>query len=67
VLDGFNLDVGAVRYSGFLGPNGAGKTTLIKSIIGLINIKRGSIELFAQPYLSNRAKLQLGYTPEIAN
>ena len=67
ILDGFNLDVRRGEIFGLLGPNGAGKTTLIKSIVGLINIKRGSIELFGTPHLSKSAKARLGYTPEIAN
>lgn len=31
---------------GLLGPNGAGKTTTIKSILGLIEVDRGTIEVF---------------------
>ena len=67
VLDGLSLEVAKGEVFGLLGPNGAGKTTLIKSIIGLINIKSGAIELFGQPYLSSPAKARLGYMPEIAN
>ncbi len=67
VLDGLSLEIGQGEIFGLLGPNGAGKTTLIKSIIGLINIKRGSVELFGQPPLSSGARSRLGYMPEMAN
>lgn len=67
VLDGLNLQISQGEIFGLLGPNGAGKTTLIKSILGLINIKHGSIELFGKPHLSAEAKSHLGYMPEIAN
>ena len=66
-LNGLSLEVGHGEIFGLLGPNGAGKTTLIKSILGLVNIRAGSIELFNQPYLSPGAKARLGYMPEIAN
>ena len=67
VLDGFNLEVKRGEIFGLLGPNGAGKTTLIKAIVGLIKIKRGSVELFGKPHSSTSARSRLGYTPEIAN
>jgi ABC-2 type transport system ATP-binding protein len=67
VLDALSLEIAKGEISGLLGPNGAGKTTLIKSILGLINIKRGSIELFGKPRLSSKAKSRLGYMPEVAN
>ena len=67
VLDRLNLEIGRGEMFGLLGPNGAGKTTLIKSILGLININRGSIEIFGKPHLSSSAKSRLGFMPEIAN
>ncbi len=67
VLNGINLETGPGEILGLLGPNGAGKTTLIKSIIGLINIKSGSIEILGKPHLSMNAKSRSGYMPEVAN
>jgi ABC-2 type transport system ATP-binding protein len=67
VLDGLSLEIDKGEVFGLLGPNGAGKTTLIKSILGLINTSKGSIELFGQSHLSLNAKSHLGYMPEIAN
>lgn len=36
-------------YVGIVGPNGGGKTTLIRTLLGLLPRKRGSIRLFEQP------------------
>ncbi|MDD5136712.1 MAG: ATP-binding cassette domain-containing protein, partial [Candidatus Omnitrophica bacterium] len=66
-LDGLSLTVGKGEVFGLLGPNGAGKTTLIKSILGFVGVKSGSIELLGHATLSLAAKSRLGYMPEIAN
>ena len=57
------IEGGAV---GLLGPNGAGKSTFIKSLLGFVHPKKGSIEVFGMEmpkrYLEVRQKL--GYMPE---
>lgn len=45
-LDHLNFEVNKGEVVGLLGPNGAGKTTAIKSIVGLLDIDEGSIEVF---------------------
>jgi branched-chain amino acid transport system ATP-binding protein len=45
VLRNFSLGLDAGEVVGLLGRNGAGKTTALKTIMGLIRPKRGSIEL----------------------
>lgn len=67
VLDNLNLEIKKGEIFGLLGPNGAGKTTLIKSIIGLIPSKKGTISVFGNPSLSPKGRVRLGYMPEIAN
>lgn len=66
-LNGLNLEVKKGEVFGLLGPNGAGKTTFIKSVVGLISYKKGSISIFGESSLSMRAKARVGYMPEIAN
>lgn len=48
--DGFSLDCSLDLKPGYItgliGPNGAGKTTVFKSVLGLIAIDRGNIEIF---------------------
>jgi branched-chain amino acid transport system ATP-binding protein len=45
VLRDFSLGVDAGEVVGLLGRNGAGKTTALKTIMGLVRPRRGSIEL----------------------
>jgi len=47
-LNSINFDVPSGYITGFIGPNGAGKTTTIKSILNLINIDSGNINLFGR-------------------
>ena len=45
VLRDFSLGLDAGEVIGLLGRNGAGKTTALKTIMGLVRCRRGSIEL----------------------
>jgi len=47
-LDHLDLDVNQGEIFGLLGPNGAGKTTSIRSLIGLIDIDHGEINVFGK-------------------
>ncbi|MCK5445327.1 MAG: ATP-binding cassette domain-containing protein [Rhodospirillaceae bacterium] len=62
----FNLESGEIV--GLIGRNGAGKTTLMRSIMGLLAAKSGSIQ-FDQASLQTlpghrRAHMGIGYMPE---
>ncbi|MEI4872773.1 ATP-binding cassette domain-containing protein, partial [Klebsiella pneumoniae] len=56
------------KVSVLLGRNGVGKTTLLKSIMGLVPIKSGSIELDGQPIHRRtpyeRARAGMGFVPQ---
>ncbi|MHA1979379.1 MAG: ATP-binding cassette domain-containing protein [Candidatus Hodarchaeales archaeon] len=43
---------------GFLGPNGAGKTTTIRSILGFLSIKSGSIKINGLDYLKDALEIK---------
>ena len=68
ILHGVDFDVHAGEVVTLLGRNGAGKTTTLKSIMGIVEKRRGSVhfdgrELIALP--SNRiARLGLAFCPE---
>src|SRR3954465_16057236 len=68
ILHGVSLDVRKGEVVTLLGRNGAGKTTTMRSIMGIVGRRTGSIrlndtELVGLP--SNRiAKLGIGYVPE---
>jgi len=63
---GFEAKLGEVTV--VLGRNGVGKTTLLKSLMGVVPVKSGSIKLDgaditrATPY--DRARLGIGYVPQ---
>ena len=51
---------------GLLGPNGAGKSTLIKTLLGFIRPKKGSVEVFGMemPKRYLEVRQRMGYMPE---
>lgn len=57
----FELEKGYIM--GFVGKNGAGKTTTLKSILNMIQIESGDIQIFGQNFLENEIKLKqdIGY------
>src|SRR5580698_3002551 len=70
VLWGVDLDVRAGETVLLLGANGAGKTTFLKSLVGLIEARHGSITLAEQNITklrsSDRMKLGMTYMSELA-
>ena len=63
---GFEARIGEVTV--ILGRNGVGKTTLLKSLIGVVPVKTGRIELDAHDIthtaVNERVRLGLGYVPQ---
>ena len=66
-LDGLSLTVNRGEIFGFLGPNGAGKSTVIKTILGLIFPKSGSVLLHDLPPSDPGSRKKIGFLPEEAN
>jgi urea transport system ATP-binding protein len=68
ILRNVSLQAELGKVTVVLGRNGVGKTTLLKSLMGLVPIKSGSIELDgtpihkATPY--ERARLGVGFVPQ---
>ena len=46
ILDDVSFDVEKGKYVSIMGHNGSGKSTLAKLLIGLLNAKKGEIEIF---------------------
>ncbi len=57
VLHGIDFDVGEGEVVTLLGRNGAGKTTTLKSIMGLISKRKGSVRF--------QGKETIGFNPEV--
>jgi urea transport system ATP-binding protein len=68
ILRGLAFEVPPGKVTVLLGRNGVGKTTLLKTLMGLVPAKSGSIRFYAQditgaaPYL--RARAGIGYVPQ---
>src|ERR1700732_5136962 len=70
VLWGVDLDVRAGETVLLLGTNGAGKTTFLKTLVGLIEARHGSINLGGEDVMrmrsSERMRLGMTYMSELA-
>jgi branched-chain amino acid transport system ATP-binding protein len=68
ILRGVSLTVPPGQVVGLVGRNGAGKTTTLKSIMGLVAVRSGTIRLDGHDLLRmpahGRARLGIGYVPE---
>ncbi|MHA1689851.1 MAG: metal ABC transporter ATP-binding protein [Promethearchaeota archaeon] len=62
-LHDVNLKIYRGEYILILGPNGAGKTTLLETILGLLKVKNGIIEIFGHPITNAKDDLRrkIGY------
>lgn len=68
ILRGVGLELPSGEMAGLIGRNGAGKTTLMRSIMGLLPARKGTIEfdghaLTGDPAFA-RTRLGIGYMPE---
>jgi branched-chain amino acid transport system ATP-binding protein len=68
ILHGIGLEIGRGELVTLLGRNGAGKTTTLKSVMGIVERRTGSVTFAGQETIrrpSNMiARLGLGYCPE---
>jgi len=68
ILHGVSLEVGAGEVVGLLGRNGVGKSTTLKTIMGLVQPSRGSVQLAGAPITGlpphKLARLGISYVPE---
>ena len=68
ILRDVNLQASLGHVTVILGRNGVGKTTLLKSLMGLVAIKTGSIEFDGKPIQNatpyERARVGIGFVPQ---
>ncbi len=68
ILRNISIELPTASMAGLVGRNGAGKTTLIKSIMGLLQPKSGTIEFDGHDLMKTptnlRNSLGIGYMPE---
>jgi len=67
VLKDISLDIREPGIYAILGPNGSGKSTLLKSIIGLVNPRKGTISVNGISVAGTHAyRNEISYLPQIA-
>ena len=68
ILRGVNFSVARGETIGLMGRNGMGKSTLLKSLMGLVKPRSGSLDIAGQPMMGRSpyeiARLGIAYVPE---
>jgi ABC-2 type transport system ATP-binding protein len=65
-LQGLSFEVGPGEILGLVGPNGAGKTTALRSVVGVLPIQQGRVEICGHDLVDDEeaAKGCLGWVPD---
>ena len=71
ILNGCNLTLANGEFVGIIGPNGAGKSTLLKAVLGLVNVRSGTVTLDGDD-ITGRKPYELvargvGFVPQTRN
>lgn len=61
VLRGLTCIIPSGSVTGLLGPSGSGKTTLMRAIVGVQQVKSGTVTVLGQPAGSAQLRSQVGY------
>jgi zinc transport system ATP-binding protein len=64
ILHDVSLTVAGGEVVAILGANGSGKSTLVRTILGLVPLSRGEIDLFGTPRRRFREWARVGYVPQ---
>jgi branched-chain amino acid transport system ATP-binding protein len=68
ILQGVGLEVKEGEIVSLIGRNGAGKTTMLKTVMGLVNKRKGGVTFSGEEILGQPAHIRfhrgLGYVPE---
>ena len=71
ILNDCSLKLFEGELVGIVGPNGAGKSTLVKAMFGLVNIRKGSVQLRGEEITNMKAhslvSRGIGYVPQANN
>src|SRR4051812_35519886 len=64
VLPGLSCAVPAGRVTGLLGPSGSGKSTLLRAVVGVQQIRSGTVTVLGEPAGSPGLRTRVGYVTQ---
>jgi zinc transport system ATP-binding protein len=64
ILRGIDLSIAAGDVVAVLGANGSGKSTLVRTLLGLVPLRRGDVQLFGSPLADFRDWHRVGFVPQ---
>src|SRR5690625_5742585 len=64
ILHDVDLNVKEGQVVAILGANGSGKSTLVRTMLGIIPVSSGQVEVFGQPVGSGTPWADIGYVPQ---
>ncbi|MBK5308241.1 MAG: metal ABC transporter ATP-binding protein [Frankiaceae bacterium] len=64
ILHDVSVSVDSGEFVAILGANGSGKTTLVRTLVGLVPLSAGTLEVFGTPLARFRDWPRLGYVPQ---
>ena len=64
-LNDISLNVADGEYLGIIGPNGGGKSTLLKTMLGLVPVTCGEVEIYGKK--SDKNSICIGYVPQFSS
>ena len=69
VVSDISISVGAGEVVAIIGPNGAGKSTFLKSLVGILRVTAGSVEVAGEDVTNHPpedlARRGVGYVPQV--
>ncbi len=66
VLEGLEVTIGE-GVTGLLGPSGCGKSTLVRCLVGVQQVRAGTVTVFGQPAGSPSLRSAVGYVTQAAS
>jgi ABC-2 type transport system ATP-binding protein len=64
VLPGLSFAVPAGQVTGLLGPSGSGKTTLMRALVGVQQVRSGTVTVLGEPAGSPALRSRVGYVTQ---
>lgn len=62
ILSGLDFTIEGPQFVGVFGPNGAGKTSFMKTVLGILSVRQGTLQVLGQ--FPRQARRKIGYVPQ---